>query len=585
MYAQVIVLTYQAPDIDSFTYEVPKELEREIKVGQLVEVPFGKRSPMGVVIHVETRDTGHVTREIKTVKPISKIIFDRPLLLPYQIDLIKWMASYYLAPMVNCLEAALPPLNVKRLMSSADKNSSVSRSTLVISQSLILVPAINRIPETLAKFPKAKKYVIFHSELKTSEKFSAWTKIISGEADYIFGSRQAIFAPCPNLKEIIIYDEHDGAYKDNRSPYFDILTVAQKVTQLTNAQIKIADPSPKITTYFQMKKHIKIQTFPQKTQIVDMQNEKISGSKSPISFSLEEEINDVLDRNGKILLFLNKKKESGQVFCRTCKTSSRLEKQPTACPNCNSPDIFWNILNVNSLHAEAKKLFPSTNVALFSEGSSPSMVVDKRSIDIGTAFSLYSMHLEKYDLVAHISADSLLNLADYTSGEKFMAQVTQLKKLLTPGAKLFLQTFSPDHHSITAAQKGDYRLFYSEELKERKSLSYPPYSLIVKLTFRDKSEDKVKKDAQYFYEKLLSTINHKPRPAGAAEDRKLRLLTVLGPYKSVFWQKIPTYHIILKHKIKDYSIAEREKSVSLLSKYLEKDRKKYTIEIEPEGIQ
>ncbi len=52
MYAEVVVLTYQAPDINSFTYEVPKELEKEIKIGQLVEVPFGIRNPMGVIINI-----------------------------------------------------------------------------------------------------------------------------------------------------------------------------------------------------------------------------------------------------------------------------------------------------------------------------------------------------------------------------------------------------------------------------------------------------------------------------------------------------------------------------------------------------
>ncbi|MBI2599154.1 hypothetical protein HYW40_02970, partial [Candidatus Curtissbacteria bacterium] len=77
----------------------------------------------------------------------------------------------------------------------------------------------------------------------------AWQKILSGQCDFIFGSRLAIFTPCPNLKKIIIYDEHDGAYKDERSPYFDTLTVAEKIADLTNAKIEIIDSSPRVTTY------------------------------------------------------------------------------------------------------------------------------------------------------------------------------------------------------------------------------------------------------------------------------------------------------------------------------------------------
>src|SRR3990167_9869192 len=99
MYAQVVVLTYQPPDIDSYTYEIPKNLEKEIKIGQLVEIPFGKRNPNGIII-----DTSYqlpVTSNHVKIKSVSAIIFPQPLLLPYQIELLKWMREYYLAPMVN----------------------------------------------------------------------------------------------------------------------------------------------------------------------------------------------------------------------------------------------------------------------------------------------------------------------------------------------------------------------------------------------------------------------------------------------------------------------------------------------------
>src|SRR3989338_4094363 len=120
MYAEVVVLTYQAPDIGTFTYEIPKNLEGKVKIGQLVQIPFGKRSPMGIVM---TTDNGLQTTDNR-IKPLSSIIFDQPILLPYQIELLKWMASYYFAPMVNCLGAMLPALpNVKRLTTNANIKS------------------------------------------------------------------------------------------------------------------------------------------------------------------------------------------------------------------------------------------------------------------------------------------------------------------------------------------------------------------------------------------------------------------------------------------------------------------------------
>ncbi len=215
MYARVVVLTYQPPEIDSYTYEIPKGLN--IKIGQLVSVPFGKRNPQGIVIGTRVEN---LESNIK-IKPVSSIVLEKPLLLPYQIDLLKWMSSYYIAPMINCLDAMLP--EIPKLLTQPSTPDSR------LSQTLVLVPSINDLPLTMAGFPTAKNPIVYHNQLKASERFSAWQKILSGQCDFIFGSRSAIFTPSPNLKKIIIFDEHDGAYKDERSPYFDTLTVAEKI--------------------------------------------------------------------------------------------------------------------------------------------------------------------------------------------------------------------------------------------------------------------------------------------------------------------------------------------------------------------
>src|SRR3989344_1203742 len=201
MYAQVVVLTYQPPDIDSYTYEIPKNLEKEIKIGQLVEIPFGKRNPLGIVISLKShphesedqilnqafgsetqaRRVEDDTKKI-VIKEISSIVFNQPLLLTYQVELLKWMSSYYLAPMVNCIEAMLPeiPKRVAQLegiptarsepneidLPTGTQKRALAGGKVVTgpAQSLVLVPTINQIPETLGKFPKAKNYALYHNE-------------------------------------------------------------------------------------------------------------------------------------------------------------------------------------------------------------------------------------------------------------------------------------------------------------------------------------------------------------------------------------------------------------------------------------
>jgi len=547
MYAEVVVLTYQAPDIGTFTYEIPKNLEGQVKNGQLVQVPFGKRNPMGIVM---STDYGLRTTDNR-IKQIASIVIDQPILLPYQIELLKWLAAYYFAPMVNCYEAALPPLNAKRLTTNAATSHKQPETS---NQTLVLIPSINRLPETLAQFPQAKNYALYHNQLKTSGKFANWLKISEGNVDYIFGSRSAIFAPCPNLSKITIFDEHDGAYKDERSPYFDTLTVAEKLAGLTGAKLEIIDSSPQVTTYFNHQKELTIpkrQGGPQ-VEIVSMSEERHSGNKSPISSALSDELEKIRKIKGRALLFLNKKAESGQLYCRACKQQNFAPKTPAMCPNCQSPDIFFHSLNIISLAQEVKKVVPLS------------------TCNIATSAIFYAQVFQKYDLVAHISTDSILNIADIATSEKLYSQITDLKKLTKENGVLILQTYNPESELLKNAARGDFKNFYLNELKMRKMLLYPPYSLLVKLTIKGKSKDLIFKKAKNLFSALQSILTEN--------------IIILGPYEPVFLGKTPRYNIILKVKLDSYNIEAKEKAARLLLPYISKVPKGWQITVEPDNL-
>jgi len=577
MYAEVVVLTYQSPDIPFFTYKIPQDLENQIKVGQLVEVPFGSRNPCGLVIAI--RHSPLAISEKARIKEISNTLMSQPILLPYQVELLKWMSKYYIAPMVNCLEAMLPELPRKLLMENSKWKESIHHSPFTIYQTLILVPSINRIPETLAKFPKAKNYVIYHNELRPAEKFATFLKILEGNIDHIFGSRSAIFAPCPNLSEIIIFDEHEKAYKDERSPYYDTLTVAEKIAQLTHAKITIEDIAPKITTYFNLQKHVKIKSQKTKFKIVSLETERLGGNYSPVTQESEEFLKRIVKSKKNALLFLNKKQESGHIFCKNCKNKEFLENQPETCPNCNSPDFFFNVLNIFSLKEKIQKLIPSAKINLIYQHTHHSLVLSEvegslithHSIDIATSYIFYAPIIKKYELVIFTLADSITQIADFSSEEILYRTIAKLKSLLVANGLLLIQTYSPQNQTINYAAASDYKSFYNFVLAQRKLLSYPPYSLLIKLTLKGPIKETVEKNAKQLAESLNPlTINHSP-------------FTVLGPFKPIYFAKYPAYSIIIKYKLVSYSLAHREKAIENLRPVL-KNLKNVQITVEPESI-
>ncbi len=87
-----------------FTYSVPEEWVPDVKPGSRVVVPFGKKKfYTGIVRQVHS-----IKPEGFEVKPISIILDSAPILLPSQLKLWEWIASYYLCSIGDVMKAALP---------------------------------------------------------------------------------------------------------------------------------------------------------------------------------------------------------------------------------------------------------------------------------------------------------------------------------------------------------------------------------------------------------------------------------------------------------------------------------------------
>lgn len=577
MYADVVVLTYQAPRVNSYTYKIPKDLESKIRPGQLVSVPFGKRNPVGLVLRV--RPFFRVGPLQEKIKPIDSILIDEPIMLLYQLKLLEWMAFYYHAPMVNCLRAMMPEIATNAAFAQGVGQTDQGRTLIMVRpypeniQTLVLVPSINRIPETLAQFRHAKNYVLYHGELTGQARLAVWLKILEGGCDFIFGSRSAIFAPCRNLAKIIIFDEHESAYKDSRSPYFDTLNLAEKISEYTNAKVEIIDSSPKIATYFAHRAAIKIPKVPTKTMIVSMEEERRRGNNLAISDNLSALLKTCVKEKKRALLFLNKKKESGHVFCKTCRFSDFCEKQPEACPNCSSPDIYFNSLNINSLAQTIRKILPDVPINII---GGKLLTIDYRLpvIDIATASVFWRLTPKKYALAAAVAADSSLNIPDINSAETAFTQLTNLKKLTSENGIFLIQTYKGDHPVIKAAVKGDFLSYYNSQISERKALAFPPYALLIKLTIRGKDKKKIFEKAEALTKELPGYQTAKAR----------NLPIIYGPYESVFAQKTPSYSIILKSPTESYNLAAKEKARKKFSAILTKIPQDWQIAVEPAGL-
>ncbi|MBQ6031493.1 MAG: primosomal protein N' [Prevotella sp.] len=86
-----------------FTYAVPDSLADEVRKGVRLLVPLGK-SKRYVAIAVDI----HERKPAFAVKPILEVLDDQPMVTEKQLSLWKWISDYYLSPIGEVLNAALP---------------------------------------------------------------------------------------------------------------------------------------------------------------------------------------------------------------------------------------------------------------------------------------------------------------------------------------------------------------------------------------------------------------------------------------------------------------------------------------------
>lgn len=101
LFADVIL---PVPIHQAFTYRIPFELNEQVQFGQRVIVPFGKNKlTTGIIVRIH--------QEIPTVyqaKYIEYLLDDSAIITERQFEFWKWISSYYMAPIGDVMNAALP---------------------------------------------------------------------------------------------------------------------------------------------------------------------------------------------------------------------------------------------------------------------------------------------------------------------------------------------------------------------------------------------------------------------------------------------------------------------------------------------
>ena len=90
------------PVYQTYTYQIPSDLQASICPGYRVVVPWGKRKITGYVVSLSDES------QRSDLKPIYDMLDDSPALQPDLLEMASWISVYYICPIGEVIKAMLP---------------------------------------------------------------------------------------------------------------------------------------------------------------------------------------------------------------------------------------------------------------------------------------------------------------------------------------------------------------------------------------------------------------------------------------------------------------------------------------------
>ncbi|MGD1805152.1 primosomal protein N' [Dapis sp. BLCC M126] len=157
---------------------------------------------------------------------------------------------------------------------------------------LVLVPEIGLTPQLTDRFRArfGKKVYVYHSALSAGERYDTWRNMTRGIPQIIIGTRSAIFAPLPKLGLIVLDEEHDNSFKQDRpAPCYHARTVAKWRAELENCPLILGSATPSLESCLETRKyHPDDQTPPTEKQGLSEKIDSLNDRDNKPGFLVDE---------------------------------------------------------------------------------------------------------------------------------------------------------------------------------------------------------------------------------------------------------------------------------------------------------
>ncbi len=390
------------------------------------------------------------------------------------------------------------------------------------AQILIMVPEINLTPQLegniRARFP-GMMLATLHSSLSEGERMLHWLAGHKGQARIVLGTRLAILASLPNLRLIVIDEEHDPSYKQQEGLRYSARDLAVWRAHQLGIPIVLGSATPSLESWHHARsgryrrldlreRAVRDAVLP-KVRLVDMERDR---PRDGLTSEVLAALRGRLERGEQSLLFLNRRGYAPVICCDACgwisnctrctafmvlhKPEHRLRchhcslelRIPRSCPTCGNVDLQPLGRGTQRVEEGLQAMFPEARILRIDadstrlKGSAQAAFdsVHRGEVDIliGTQMVAKGHDFKKLTLVGILNPDTALFSQDYRASERLFAQLMQVAgRAGRAGApsEVLVQTRYAQHPLYGAVMRHDYERFAGQLLEERREAGLPPF--------------------------------------------------------------------------------------------------------------
>jgi len=388
-------------------------------------------------------------------------------------------------------------------------------------QALVLVPEIGLTPQLLQRFQRRLQVPIsvLHSGLVESERELAWQQARLGRARVVIGTRSSVFVPLPDLRLILVDEEHDLSFKQQDGFRYSARDVAVVRAQRCACPVVLGSATPSLESLNNALSgrysHLRLPeraggATPPKVDLLDIRSAQLEAGVSPV---LKRMLEAELSVGNQVLLFLNRRGYAPILTCHDCGWLAQCQRCDarmtihlsdnllschhcgsqsrvySRCPECGGDELRALGQGTERLEEMLRKRYPDVGLvridrdATRRRGSLERLLSEikegRHLLLLGTQMLAKGHHFPAVTLVGILDLDQALFGADFRAAERMAQLIVQVAgragRADKPG-RVLIQTRHPDHPLLHTLLRSGYAEFATETLRERRLASMPPYS-------------------------------------------------------------------------------------------------------------